>query len=175
MNAPHSHNTATVAGLRMIEQLRQVHEPLRADIEVLENALQLLSDETTDLTRIPEMIDNLTIADFVWQLRVNCDFYCKTLTLHHTIEDQRMFPVMTRNFPELAPAVERLQAEHKLVGEIVSEAKRASLALSTESSTVNRAQTAISELADHMQSHLDFEEATLFPYFRRMDRDWHYG
>ncbi|MDF2899069.1 MAG: cation-binding protein, partial [Rhodococcus erythropolis] len=83
--------------------------------------------------------------------------------------------VMTRNFPELAPAVERLQAEHKLVGEIVSEAKRASLALSTESSTVNRAYAAISELADHMQSHLDFEEATLFPYFRRMDRDWHYG
>ncbi len=159
----------------MIEQLRQVHEPLRADIEVLEKALQLLSDETADLTRIPEMIDNLTIADFVWQLRVNCDFYCNTLTLHHTIEDQRMFPVMTRNFPELAPAVERLQAEHKLVGEIVSEAKRASLALSTESSTVNRAHAAISELADHMQSHLDFEEATLFPYFRRMDRDWHYG
>lgn len=166
---------STPAGRRMVEQLRQVHEPLRADVEVLEQALVLLADETADRSSIPDMISGLTIADFVWQLRVNCDFYCNTLTLHHTIEDQRMFPVMTRNFPELAPAVERLQSEHKAVGEIVSEAKRASLQLSTDPTTVERARAAFTELADHMQSHLDFEEATLFPYFRKMDHDWHYG
>lgn len=29
----------------------------------------------------------------------------------------------------------------------------------------------VTELADHLQAHLDFEEETLFPYFLRMDRD----
>ncbi|WP_405485145.1 hemerythrin domain-containing protein [Nocardia sp. NBC_00511] len=166
---------STLAGSRMVEELLAVHRPLRADIVVLGCALEILTDATGDHSAVPEMINGLTIADFVWQLRLNCDYYCNVLTAHHSLEDHRMFPVMLRTFPELASAIERLYAEHADVVDLIRETRSATANLTTEPDTVDRARVAVSVLADHLTAHLDFEESTLFPYFRRMDSDWHYG
>lgn len=166
---------STATGRQMIAELLSVHDLLRADIVVLERALELLSDETADNEQIPEMIAGLTVAKFVWQLRVNCDYYCNLLTGHHSLEDQRMFPVMVREFPELAPTVARLKTEHDQVHGLVRETRSASLNLTQEHATVERARTAISTLAEHLRAHLAFEEDSLFPYFRRMKTNWHFG
>lgn len=57
---------------------------------------------------------------------------------------------MLRTFPELGPVIERLHAEHEDVMGLVAAP------------------------AEHLRAHLEFEESSLFPYFRRMDTDWHY-
>ncbi|MET9489799.1 hemerythrin domain-containing protein [Nocardia sp. NPDC006630] len=103
---------------------------------------------------------------------MNCDFYCDVLTAHHSLEDHRMFPVMQRTFPELAPVIERLHAEHEAVATLITETKSAALSLSAEHASVDRARAAITALAGHLMAHLDFEEQSLFP---KMHTDWHYG
>ncbi|MFD9665066.1 hemerythrin domain-containing protein [Rhodococcus sp. NPDC059968] len=159
----------------MITQLRQAHAPLRDDIVTLDRALTILLDATADHSAVPKMINSLTAANFVWQLRVNCDFYCNHLTLHHTIEDQRMFPTMARRFPELKPVIGELKAQHEAIGELVDEAKAASLHLTADHESVARARTAIGTLATHLRAHLADEETAMFPYFRTMTQDWHLG
>ncbi|WP_067823454.1 hemerythrin domain-containing protein [Nocardia inohanensis] len=170
-----SQGDSTPAGRQMIAQLLQIHNPMRADIEVLDEALALLSNATADSSRVPEMIAGLTVAKFLWQLRVNCDYFCNVLNGHHDLEDHRMFPVMLRRFPELGPAVARLRSEHRQVHQLVTETKSAALNLTEEHRTVERAHAAIKNLAEHLRAHLKFEEDTMFPYFRRMDTDWHLG
>ncbi|MFC9998603.1 hemerythrin domain-containing protein [Nocardia sp. NPDC127526] len=159
----------------MIDDLRAVHDSLRRDIAVLDRALTLLDDSTADPSAVPTMISGLTIAQFEWQLRVNCETYCNILTGHHSLEDHRMFPVMLRRFPELAPAIERLYKEHEAVVGLITATSSAARDLGTGHPAVTRARRTIETLRDHLLAHLAFEEETLFPYFATMTTDWHLG
>jgi hemerythrin-like domain-containing protein len=165
----------TLAGRRMVAELLTVHDMFRRDIAVLEQTLELLSGETVDIGKVPELISGMTTAKFVWQLRLNCDYYCNALSGHHQLEDHRMFPTMLRKFPELAPAIERLKSEHNAVHVLIGKVQSASLNLTTEHDTAETARALIADLATQLRAHLQFEQDSLFPYFRRMDADWHYG
>lgn len=166
---------ATRAGERMVAQLRAAHEPLRQDIVVLGRALGLLAESDTSHDEIRTMVAGLTVADALWRLKTNCEQYCLHLTLHHQIEDQRMFPTVLREFPELEDVMARLHEEHEQVAVLVDETKAAAAALDRDPATIERTRQALATLEGHLRSHLDYEEASLFPYFRRMQRDWHFG
>ena len=85
-----------------------------------------------------------------------------------------MLPVTQRRFPELTDRIERLRREHAEVKRMIVGISAAARQLDPDDErTVHVVLEQIVELADHLQAHLDFEEQTLFPYFLRMDRDWH--
>jgi iron-sulfur cluster repair protein YtfE (RIC family) len=92
------------------------------------------------------------------------------------IEDASMLPTMVRHFPELRPTIERLQQDHKDVHRQIKTIMRAADAMNPDApNTVQKLANAMTTLADHLETHLDFEEKILFPYFARMNVDWHYG
>jgi hemerythrin-like domain-containing protein len=98
------------------------------------------------------------------------------LSLHHGIEDQRMLPVLQRQFPELKPVITRLKNEHEQVSMLVLEISTAARDLrNDDSGSVNRLRNYLEQLATLLAGHLDYEESSLFPYFERMTRDWHQG
>jgi hemerythrin-like domain-containing protein len=92
------------------------------------------------------------------------------------IEDARMLPTMLRHFPKLRPTIERLQRDHKDVHRQLKTIMRAADTMDADApNTVQKLANAIATLADHLETHLDFEEESPFPYFARMNVDWHYG
>lgn len=86
-----------------------------------------------------------------------------------------MFPTIGRRFTHLLPDLARLKKQHKEIGPLVNAVQRASLNLTPDPAAVERASLAIKALAEHVRTHLDDEESVMFPAFRMMDRDWHYG
>lgn len=164
------------AGRRMVRELRMVHEPLRSDVVALRTALEVLDAATARGEDIEQLVCGLTVADLAWQLKAGCQHFCAHLDAHHTLEDARMLPVMQRRFPELTGQIKRLRREHEEVKHLIVAIRAGARQLNPgDESSVRLVLDQIVQLADHLQAHLDFEEQTLFPYFLRMDRDWHGG
>jgi iron-sulfur cluster repair protein YtfE (RIC family) len=173
MTAQQSH---TQAGRRMVEELRMAHRPLRRDITQLGVAIVMLEEAALAAEPVREIVAGLTVGQFAWQIKTRCGYFCDHLSLHHGIEDARMLPVMQRQFPELRSVIARLKDEHEQVSVLILEISAAARHLSSDDAeSVNRLRGYLERLATLLAAHLDYEEASLFPYFNRMTQDWHRG
>jgi hypothetical protein len=81
---------------------------------------------------------------------------------HHEMEDTRVFPHMRGQHPELAPAIDRLSAEHQRIDPLLLRGDQAF----AEVFDVPAARTVIAELTALLDEHLAFEEATVVPNLR---------
>jgi len=168
--------SGTQAGRRMVSELRMAHQPLRADIAQLGLAMSMLEDATESEEPVREIVAGLTVGQFAWQIKTRCAYFCDHLSLHHGIEDAAMLPVLQRQFPELRTVITRLRDEHEQVSMLILEISTAARDLSGEDAeSVDRLRGYLERLAVLLVRHLDYEEASLFPYFERMTRDWHQG
>jgi hypothetical protein len=78
------------------------------------------------------------------------------------MEDTRVFPHMRGQHPELAPAIDRLSAEHQRIDPLLLRGDQAF----AEAFDVPAARTVIAELTALLDEHLAFEEATVVPNLR---------
>ncbi|TDU89475.1 deazaflavin-dependent oxidoreductase (nitroreductase family) [Kribbella voronezhensis] len=92
------------------------------------------------------------------QLRINCLTMCQGLHHHHTGESTMLFPSILAQHPEAAATVERLDAEHAKIAELLEELQRL---VSTTASGTTLAD--LDHLIDAVINHLDYEEAQLVP------------
>jgi deazaflavin-dependent oxidoreductase (nitroreductase family) len=95
------------------------------------------------------------------QLRINCLTMCQGLHHHHTGESTMLFPSILAKHPELAPTIERLDAEHAKIAELLEDLQR----LITTPAGISPAATLadLDQLIDALTAHLDYEEAQLIP------------
>lgn len=171
-----STDPGTRAGQRMVAQLSAVHGPLRRDGAALRTSLDELSAAVVDVAAVGARLQGLTIADATWQLTNGCQWFCRTVEGHHDLEEALMFPTVERQFPELKGSVRKLRKQHEDVLFLVLSVVSASKEMDPQHpETIKRTAGLVAELADLLDAHLDLEEETLFPYFLRMDRDWHHG
>jgi hypothetical protein len=49
----------------------------------------------------------------------HCAGFCSALERHHTGEDEGLFPALRREFPELAPTIDKLAEDHWLIAGIL--------------------------------------------------------
>lgn len=92
------------------------------------------------------------------QLRINCLSMCQGLHYHHTGESTGLFPSLLVQHPELAPTIERLDAEHTKIAELLDD-----LQLLIATATPASALPDLDRLIDALTAHLDYEEAQLIP------------
>jgi iron-sulfur cluster repair protein YtfE (RIC family) len=169
-------NSRTSAGRRMVEELRLAHRPLRSDIAQLGVAIGMLEEAALAAEPVREIVAGLTVGQFAWQIKSRCEYFCDHLSLHHGIEDQRMLPVMQRQFPQLRSVITRLKDEHEQVSVLILEINVAARNLrGDDADSVGRLRGNLERLATLLAGHLDYEEASLFPYFEQMTQDWHRG
>lgn len=107
----------------------------------------------------------------LWQLKINCLRYCRFVHMHHGAEDALLFPRLRGENPGLAPVVDRLEADHRRVSELLDDVERAAAALTDADSDATRGRVALAldVLAEGLLEHLDFEEQNAGPTIRRMD------
>ena len=83
-------------------------------------------------------------------LLAHCAAFCTALTRHHTGEDDRVFPALAQQFPDLAPIVAKLAEDHQLIGMVVGRIEAAA--------GTPRLAGELDGLAAIMESHFAFEE-----------------
>ncbi|MEV8630583.1 hemerythrin domain-containing protein [Streptosporangium sp. NPDC051023] len=96
------------------------------------------------------------------ELRAHCLAFCSALTLHHTGEDDGMFPVLAERFPELRPVIEELVHDHQAVAGILRSLEDLLGGLGAEAEPdpgeARRVRAELDGLTALLESHFVYEE-----------------
>lgn len=160
----------TERGRAFFAELLWVHGLLRRDLATVERLAEEVADGLSagDLTA---ELETLKTTGPLWQLKISCFRYCRFVHGHHHLEDVALFPAIRQADPELGPVVDRLEADHRRVSDILEAIEDAAAALTEEDADAARGRVVagLRELHAHLLEHLDFEEEHAGPALRRMD------
>jgi len=90
------------------------------------------------------------------------------ITAHHSIEDDFVFPALVEKVPMIAPVLDEAGQEHVTLDDLMAEGTASVDALgAADAASVARFVAAMDALADHMDEHLDLEDADVLPMIER--------
>jgi hypothetical protein len=164
-------NPETAQGRAMFQELLYIHGAIRHDLGVVERlAGGVMAGLPAD--QVESEIADLKTNGPLWQLKVNCLRYCRFVHLHHRVEDVAFFPSLRAANPAIAPVVDKLEADHRAVSELLDEVEAAAAVLSSDDCDASRGRVAdgLEALARELLAHLDYEELHAGPTIRRMTR-----
>ena len=64
-------------------------------------------------------VNDLTLRQNDWTLGAYCASFCTFVAGHHGLEDQAVFPYLKGSDERLAPVIDRLEAEHHVVHDLL--------------------------------------------------------
>jgi hypothetical protein len=155
----------------MFQELLWVHSMIRRDLAVVERLAADVGDGLPG-EAVQEVLAELKTAGPLWQLKVNCLRYCRFVHAHHGAEDVLLFPALRAADRSIGPVVDRLEADHERVSDLLDVVEAAARSL-TETDADDARQRVIDGLQDlhvHLLEHLDYEERNAGPTLRRLDR-----
>jgi hypothetical protein len=151
--------TSQTAGDAMVAELKWVHRVIRHDLETVRR----LADEVGDGLPGAEAaarIEELAVGGPLWQLKINCLQYCRFVHSHHHAESALLFPRLRLTNPALGPVVDKLEADHAEVSELLDDVSAAAADLASQEDPVARRRLAVAlaSLSTVLLAHLDYEE-----------------
>src|ERR687893_1800093 len=173
--APTTDETVATAGTApregMFRELLTIHAYLRRDLETVRRLARDARDGLSPQTILAE-IRNLETNSPLWRLKFGCMHYCRFVHTHHTLEDAALFPMVRKHDPSLNRVVDRLEEDHLTVHHITERIVAVAEKVPTDASGVSRFQLveALTELEEHLLSHLAFEEESLGPLLSTWDQ-----
>ena len=160
----------TAQGRALFEELLWVHGVVRRDLETVERLARAVAAGMPGAALESELRE-LKTSGPLWQLKVNCLRYCRFVHSHHHAEDVLLFPTLRAADPSIAPVVDRLEADHRRVSDLLDAVEAAAERLTAEADDAREAVVlALEELHGHLLDHLDYEEQHGGPVMRRLDR-----
>lgn len=164
----HDRVAGKAPGEHLVRELKSIHGLLRRDLGVLRQ----LADEVNGgaaPARVRSTVRSLRTRSPLWQLRVNCLSYCQLVHSHHGNEDVRLFPALRRANPTLAPAVNRLEADHRRISDLLDQVQALADLLGSDDrpDTRKRLVLALEAVRGQLLKHLDLEEKTIIPTLRQ--------
>ena len=166
--APDPAAVYTTSGRRDGEALVQIHDHLRGELDQLRDLVAQVARGNRDIGEARTVISTMTMRQNSWTLGTYCETYCRILTVHHTIEDQRMFPGLRSADPALGPVVDRLEEEHHAIAGVLERVDAALVGLVAAPGEVAEVQAAVDLLTDTLLSHLSYEERELVEPIARL-------
>ena len=167
---PETKGPETDRGRAMFEELLWVHSIIRRDLQIVE---QLAADVGEGLPgeAVQDALAELKTTGPLWQLKVNCLRYCRFVHAHHGAEDVLLFPALRAADPSIGPVVDRLEADHARVSDLLDVVEAAARELTETGGGDERRRVAdgLRELHGHLLEHLDYEERNAGPTMRRLD------
>jgi hypothetical protein len=140
---------------------------IRRDLEVVRR----LSAEVGDGLPADELhgaLRDLKTNGPLWQLKMNCLRYCHFVHSHHGAEDVMLFPALRHRNPGLGPVVDKLEADHRRVSDLLDDVERAATALSDHEDARERVTMSLDMLAESLLEHLAYEELEAGPTLRSL-------
>jgi branched-chain amino acid transport system ATP-binding protein len=148
--------------MRAIDIIHNEHRALAAVLQ----ALRLVTQEIRDHGRAPDFVLLAAIVEYITQVPEK---------LHHPKEDDFLFVLLRQRAPELAPLIDRLQAQHREGAALVAELQGALihyLARGQDGFAAFDAQ--VQRFLEFNWEHLRAEETELLPQARARlaEEDW---
>jgi hypothetical protein len=147
-----------------MDELEWVHNAIWHDLRVCEALAEAVASGA-DAGHVADEVEKLKNGSVLWRLRVGCLTYCRFVHLHHRNEDVNIFPALRKSNPALGPVVDRLEADHRKVSDILDEVEDATRTLAASNNGADRARlaAALDHLGSHLLEHLAFEEEAIAP------------
>jgi alkanesulfonate monooxygenase SsuD/methylene tetrahydromethanopterin reductase-like flavin-dependent oxidoreductase (luciferase family) len=145
------------AGRHLID----IHDHLRSELGQVRDLIGQVRAGAVDAAGARSAINEMTMRQNDWTLGAYCASYCRVVTGHHTLEDEAIFPHLRASEPGLAPVIDRLAGEHKVIHQVLDDLDTALVALLRDPADFTPLQQAADLLTDTMLSHLAYEEAQL--------------
>lgn len=125
-------------------ELIEIHDRLRQD----------LADLRSDVERY---FDG---GDRPRRLKAHCLAFCSALRAHHTGEDVGAFPLLRREYPELAPLIAKMAEDHQLVSGLLEQFEHvlSGLTADPDAAEIRRVRGELDGLSAILESHFSFEE-----------------
>nr|BFE56657.1 hypothetical protein GCM10020063_011830 [Dactylosporangium thailandense] len=143
------------------QHLVDVHDHLRQELAQVRDLVEQVAAGALDLGRARSMINTMAMRQNNWTLGTYCESYCRVVTTHHTIEDMSLFPRLRAADPRLVPVVDRLEAEHHVIAEVLERVDAALVAMVARPEGIAEVRAAVDLLTDTLLSHLSYEERSL--------------
>jgi alkanesulfonate monooxygenase SsuD/methylene tetrahydromethanopterin reductase-like flavin-dependent oxidoreductase (luciferase family)/hemerythrin-like domain-containing protein len=160
--------TYTDRGRAAGQHLIDVHDNLRAELAEIHQLIEQVRDGTLDVGVARSAINEMTMRQNNWTLGAYCESYCRHVTAHHGLEDESIFPYLRSRQGDLAPVIERLEAEHLVIHGVLDRVDRALVESVNHPSDFTALQSAVDLLTDTMLSHLSYEEDQLVEPLARL-------
>lgn len=154
-------------GEALLQELLWVHGIIRGNLEAIREVIEgIVGGAPAEDVRA--QIDELAATSVVWRLRVDCMRYCHLVHSHHHLEDVAFFPFLCQANPALQSVIDKLQTDHVLVSDYLDAVEEAAARIVKDEAARGDLAKALSELSEHLITHLDYEEANLAPTLRRL-------
>ncbi|MFJ4922964.1 LLM class flavin-dependent oxidoreductase [Streptomyces sp. NPDC088725] len=146
-----------------------IHNNLRQEMQQIREAVAQVASGDSEAAAARSLINNLTMRQNHWTLGSFCAAYCRTLTTHHTIEDQMMFPELQEKQDSLTPVLEQLEEEHEVIADVLVALDEALVALVKDDTRIDAVNRCVELLDRVLTSHLDYEEEELVEPLDRLN------
>ena len=139
------------------DHLRMVHDHFRQQLRQLTMAVEQVRDGEGDVDAVRASVHRLAPALSAQQVSGLCRQVCQFLTMHHTIEDQSMFPAVA-TLEAYAPVAARLAEEHLVIHDHLELVDELARAVSSDPSRIDELASAVAGLRADLESHFTYEE-----------------
>ncbi|MEU2616204.1 LLM class flavin-dependent oxidoreductase [Micromonospora sp. NPDC007271] len=141
--------------------LVDVHDHLRRELTQVRDLLEQVKRGVVSAGAARAVLNQMTMRQNNWTLGAYCAAYCTVVTQHHGLEDNSIFPHLRRSDPGLGPVLDRLEAEHVVIHDVVESVDRALVDLIRNPGDFTELQRAVDLLTDTLLSHLSYEERAI--------------
>jgi alkanesulfonate monooxygenase SsuD/methylene tetrahydromethanopterin reductase-like flavin-dependent oxidoreductase (luciferase family) len=155
------------------QHLIDIHDALRSELSQVRDLMEQVLDGATTPGAARSELNRMTMRQNSWTLGTYCQSYCRIVTGHHGLEDRSVFPHLRRGDQRLAPVIDRLEAEHRVIHDVLDGVDRALVdfvrdADSSSGDAGAGLRTAVDVLTDTLLSHLAYEERELVEPIARL-------
>jgi alkanesulfonate monooxygenase SsuD/methylene tetrahydromethanopterin reductase-like flavin-dependent oxidoreductase (luciferase family) len=148
-------------GRAVSKHLVDVHDGLRAELQQVRDLVDQVRKGAMDVGRARSAINEMTMRQNNWTVGAYCESYCRIVTQHHTLEDRGIFTHLRERDASLAPVLDRLAEEHRVIHDVLDGVDRALVDLVAHPGDHTALQEAVDLLTDTLLSHFAYEEREL--------------
>ena len=142
--------------------LRAIHDMYRAELARLVHVTDLVERGLAQLADVRQALHGLSLRRDLETYGSICARFCQMVSIHHTIEDQRMFPAIREAGEPYTAVVDQLEREHGVIHELLVRLDQAIVAAMVDGSgAVAPVLSSVHDLADVLTSHFRYEETQL--------------
>ena len=121
----------------------------------MRDLIRQVAEGALDVGAARSAINQMTMRQNAWSVGAYCESYCRVVTIHHTLEDRRVFPrAAARPTRGSAPVLDRLSAEHEVIHGLLEAVDASLVAMVTDPTAMGELTRAVDLLADRLGSHL---------------------
>ena len=149
---------------RLGKRLAVIHAAYLTQLSQVELLLDAIQGGTAAPQALLERLRTLEMAENLRLFGNLCGRECHVLGMHHTIEEQMMFPgLASRTGNALSPVLEQLRAEHRVVHDLLGRLEFAAdrLVRSPDEASMARCTREFRALVAAVRSHFAYEETEL--------------